>query len=47
VIALTPTIADTVTGSIGEVTFYRDASGRVTELGIKQDRVWDLRFARR
>jgi CubicO group peptidase (beta-lactamase class C family) len=29
---------------IGTVTFRRDASGRVDELSVRQDRVWDLRF---
>ena len=37
---------DTFRGSIGTVTFHRNASGRVESLSIKQDRVWDLRFAR-
>ena len=31
---------------IGTVTFRRDAAGRVTALSVRQDRVWDLRFAR-
>ena len=31
---------------IGTVTFRRDAGGRVTALSVRQDRVWDLRFAR-
>jgi hypothetical protein len=30
-------------GGIGLVTFHR-TGGRVTELGVTQDRVWDLRF---
>jgi CubicO group peptidase (beta-lactamase class C family) len=29
---------------IGTVTFLRDASGKVAELSVRQDRVWDLRF---
>ena len=37
---------DTFRGQIGTVTFHRNASGRVESLSIKQDRVWDLRFAR-
>jgi CubicO group peptidase (beta-lactamase class C family) len=45
-IALSPLAADTFDGSIGEVKFHRDAGGRVTELSVKQDRVWDLRFGR-
>jgi CubicO group peptidase (beta-lactamase class C family) len=31
---------------IGTVTFRRNASGAVEGLSIKQDRVWDLRFAK-
>jgi CubicO group peptidase (beta-lactamase class C family) len=30
-------------GGIGQITFHRGNSG-VTELGVTQDRVWDLRF---
>jgi hypothetical protein len=37
---------DQFRGQIGTVTFHRNASGAVESLGIKQDRVWDLRFAR-
>ncbi|HEX4915537.1 MAG TPA: serine hydrolase [Vicinamibacterales bacterium] len=37
---------DVFRGSIGTVTFRRNASGRVDALSIKQDRVWDLRFDR-
>ncbi len=33
-------------GGLGLVTFHR-AAGRVIELGVTQDRVWDLRFARK
>ncbi len=47
VIALTAIGRNTFRGSIGTVTFHRDASGKVTELSIKQDRVWDMRFLRR
>jgi CubicO group peptidase (beta-lactamase class C family) len=32
--------------SLGTVTFQRDASGSVSQLGVAQDRVWDLRFTR-
>jgi CubicO group peptidase (beta-lactamase class C family) len=32
-------------GGLGLVTFHRQ-DGRVTALGVTQDRVWDLRFAR-
>lgn len=34
-------------GTLGEVTFHRDRSGRVTSLSVKQDRVWKLVFERR
>jgi Domain of unknown function (DUF3471) len=48
VIRLTPAAGqDTFTGSIGTITFRRDATGRVVALSVKQDRVWDLRFDRR
>jgi CubicO group peptidase (beta-lactamase class C family) len=46
VIKLTPIYPDAFTGSIGTIIFRRDA-GRVTALSVVQDRVWDLRFARR
>jgi CubicO group peptidase (beta-lactamase class C family) len=45
-IALRPIGPDTFQGSVGRVTFLRSASGAVTGLSIRQDRVWDLRFAR-
>ncbi len=47
VITLTAIAADTFRGSIGTVTFLRNASGAVDALGINQDRVWDLRFVKR
>ncbi len=31
---------------LGVVTFRRDATGRVTEFSVTQERVWDLRFER-
>jgi CubicO group peptidase (beta-lactamase class C family) len=46
VIELEPVERDTFRGSIGTVTFRRNAAGQVEALSIKQDRVWDLRFAR-
>ena len=46
-IELNPAGKDTFRGQIGTVTFHRNASGAVESLGIKQDRVWDLRFERR
>ena len=45
-IALRPIGKDTFQGSVGRVTFLRGGSGTVTGLSIRQDRVWDLRFAR-
>jgi hypothetical protein len=45
-IALRPTGKDTFEGSVGRVTFLRNGSGAITGLSIRQDRVWDLRFAR-
>ncbi len=47
VIALTAIDRDTFRGSIGTVTFRRDAAGKINALSVKQDRVWDLRFERR
>ncbi|HWI18427.1 MAG TPA: hypothetical protein VNT81_11815, partial [Vicinamibacterales bacterium] len=32
---------------IGTVTFLRNASGAVEGLSVNQERVWDLRFAKR
>ncbi|HXG86752.1 MAG TPA: serine hydrolase domain-containing protein [Vicinamibacterales bacterium] len=46
VVTLTPVATDAFRGLIGEVTFRRDANGKVEALSIKQDRVWDLRFTR-
>jgi CubicO group peptidase (beta-lactamase class C family) len=47
-IKLTSVYADAFNaGSLGVVIFRRDATGRVTALSVVQDRVWDLRFARR
>jgi len=46
-IALTPIYADVFgAGGLGTVIFLRDALGRPTELSVRQDRVWDLRFIR-
>jgi hypothetical protein len=33
-------------GGLGGVRFIRDAQGRVSELSVSQDRVFDLRFER-
>ena len=32
--------------SLGELTFHRGPGGQISELGLKLDRVWDLRFQR-
>jgi CubicO group peptidase (beta-lactamase class C family) len=47
VIRLTAIGPDKFRGSIGTVTFMRNASGAVDSLSVNQDRVWDLRFARK
>jgi hypothetical protein len=44
--ALTPIEKDTFRGSLGTITFRRDAAGKVNAFSVKQDRVWDLRFSR-
>jgi CubicO group peptidase (beta-lactamase class C family) len=47
-ITLTPLYADAFkAGPLGTVIFRRDAGGRATSFSVVQDRVWDLRFARR
>ena len=45
-IPLTPTYRDGFSSSLGSVRFMRDSSGRVTELSIGEQRVWDMRFRR-
>jgi CubicO group peptidase (beta-lactamase class C family) len=45
-ITLEPVSADTFRGPIGTVRFHRNPSGLVDSFSIRQDRVWDLRFAR-
>lgn len=45
-IVLTPNHRDGFSGSMGQVRFFRDRKGAVTELSVSQDRVWDLRFPR-
>jgi len=45
-IKLTPVYADAFRApQLGLVVFRRDGTGRVNELSVVQDRVWDLRFA--
>lgn len=46
-IALTAMAKDVFRGSIGTVTFMRDAGGRLKEFSIRQERVFDLRFQKR
>jgi CubicO group peptidase (beta-lactamase class C family) len=47
VITLTRIETDVFRGSIGTVTFRRNAAGAVEALSVKQDRVWDLRFTKK
>lgn len=43
---LTPLYKDAFQSSLGLVRFIRSSSGRVTELSLRQDRVYDMRFRR-
>ncbi|HEX4594466.1 MAG TPA: serine hydrolase domain-containing protein [Bryobacteraceae bacterium] len=45
-IALTPIYRDGFSSLLGSVRFLRDSAGRVTELSIGEQRVWDMRFRR-
>jgi CubicO group peptidase (beta-lactamase class C family) len=45
-IPLTPTYRDGFSSSLGSVRFIRNAAGRVVEMSIGEQRVWDLRFRR-
>ncbi len=45
-IALTPAYADVFESSLGLIRFIRDIGGRVTQLSVRQDRVFDMRFDR-
>jgi CubicO group peptidase (beta-lactamase class C family) len=48
VLRMNPTAKDAfAVPSLGAVTFRRNASGQITELSLKLDRVWDMRFHRR
>jgi hypothetical protein len=47
VIELTAIDRDKFRGSIGTVTFIKNAQGTVEALSINQERVWDIRFARK
>jgi hypothetical protein len=46
IIALTPTYRDGFSSTLGSVRFMRDSAGRVTELSVGEQRVWDMRFHR-
>lgn len=45
-IALTPTYRDGFSSSLGSVRFIRNPEGRVIEMSIGEQRVWDLRLQR-
>jgi CubicO group peptidase (beta-lactamase class C family) len=47
VIKMTAIAPDQFRGSIGTVTFVRNAAGAVEALSVNQERVWDLRFTKR
>lgn len=47
VIPLTPTYRDGFSSSLGSVRFLRGADGRIKEMSIGEQRVWDLRLRRR
>lgn len=47
VIKLTAIAPGKFRGSIGSVTFIRNASGAIEALSVNQDRVWDLRFVKK
>jgi CubicO group peptidase (beta-lactamase class C family) len=46
-IRLAPLYKDAFNGQIGTVIFRRNSAGSVVELGVVQDRVWNMRFERR
>ncbi len=45
-LVLTPAYADVFESPLGLVRFLRDAGGRITQLSVRQDRVYDMRFDR-
>jgi hypothetical protein len=45
-IPLTPTYRDGFSSTLGSVRFIRNAEGRVVEMSIGEQRVWDLRLRR-
>jgi hypothetical protein len=46
-IPLTASSKDNFHGSVGGIVFIRDATGRIKELSVRQERVFDLRFERK
>jgi CubicO group peptidase (beta-lactamase class C family) len=46
IIPLTPTYRDGFSSSLGSVRFIRDSDGRIVEMSIGEQRVWDLRLRR-
>ena len=46
-IPLTPVYTDAFQSQLGLIRFFRDRNGRIIELSVGQDRVYDLRFSRR
>jgi hypothetical protein len=47
VLRLRPTTTDTFAApTLGIVKFLRDAAGRVNEMSVSRDRVFDMRFSR-
>jgi CubicO group peptidase (beta-lactamase class C family) len=44
---LVPAGPDSFASQLGRIVFIRDAAGRVVQLSVRQDRVYDLRFDRR
>lgn len=44
--AMAPKARDAFDTDLGLVRFHRDDTGRVVDLGVTVDRVWDLRFLR-
>lgn len=46
VFPLKPTYADGFSSDLGSIRFLRDSAGKITEMSIGEDRVWDLRLRR-
>jgi hypothetical protein len=43
---LSATAPDQFESGLGRITFLRDGQGRITQLSVRQARVYDLRFDR-